>query len=308
MADEYVNSTDKATWANEAAKTLGRGYQTLIPLFAEGGDALRKQTDAIDDSLIATEDAIKASRAYEVGLDNLGDSVTGLKYAIGNELIPVLTDGTDSLNGFIGKLTKRIQTGSQVEMLVKIGIISEEEYGDAIGRNQKIQDAYNELILAHAGALQYSGQVEREEAIRRGKLNEITAEAIEAEEELAKKTWDTSMAQAAATRESDKLNQAYDDMNAAIDGKLGPSLEDFNQKQGDLSAKMEEVQGKIDELNGKEYLTDAQKEDLANLQGDYDELKNQYGENATEHDRATKEIMFDILKQRAAIGGLSKDE
>ncbi len=91
MADEYVASADKSKWAAEAVKVLGRGYQTLIPLFAKGGDALREQTEAISDNLIATEKSIKEARDYEVALDNLGDAVLGVKMAIGKALVPTLT-------------------------------------------------------------------------------------------------------------------------------------------------------------------------------------------------------------------------
>lgn len=91
LADEYVNTTDKAAFAEKAAKLLGRGYQTLIPLLAKGGDELRAQTEAIDDNLIATEKSIAEARKYELALDALQDRWVGLTYTIGNVAIPVLT-------------------------------------------------------------------------------------------------------------------------------------------------------------------------------------------------------------------------
>jgi hypothetical protein len=92
LADEYVTTTDKSKFAEKAVKILGRGYQTLIPLLAKGGDALRKQTDAVDESLIATDKSIAASREYEAAQDKLKDNVEGLSRTIGNKLIPVLND------------------------------------------------------------------------------------------------------------------------------------------------------------------------------------------------------------------------
>ena len=77
----------------------------------------------MDDSLIATEEAIIASREYELAMDEMGDAATGLKYKIGNELIPVMTsfmtltneminldadtwfeDGADAAAKFINKM------------------------------------------------------------------------------------------------------------------------------------------------------------------------------------------------------------
>ena len=50
LADEYVATADKTEFAEKAAKLLGRQYTTLIPLFAKGGDALREQAAAVDES------------------------------------------------------------------------------------------------------------------------------------------------------------------------------------------------------------------------------------------------------------------
>jgi len=92
LANGYQQSADKSKWAEENVKILGRGYQTLIPLLAKGGDELIRQTAAIDDNLIATDSSIRAAREYEVALDDWNDAVLGVKMAIGNELLPVLTN------------------------------------------------------------------------------------------------------------------------------------------------------------------------------------------------------------------------
>lgn len=92
LADEYVNTSDKSAFAEKAVKTLGRGYQTLIPLLALGGKGFRDAAAGIDESLIATNEAIDASREYEVAADNLADAWMGFKHTIGNAVIPVLSD------------------------------------------------------------------------------------------------------------------------------------------------------------------------------------------------------------------------
>ena len=88
LADEYVASSDKAAFAERAVKVLGRGYQTLIPLLALGGDGLRDATGAIKDNMIVTDESIKTSREYEVAVDDLTDAWQGFKYEIGNKVIP----------------------------------------------------------------------------------------------------------------------------------------------------------------------------------------------------------------------------
>ena len=101
MADEYVASTDKAAWAEKAVKTLGRGYQTLVPILAQGGSALRAATAGIADNMIATEESMKTTREYEVAVDNLGDAWTGVKNTIGNKVIPTLSSLMTKLNDAI---------------------------------------------------------------------------------------------------------------------------------------------------------------------------------------------------------------
>lgn len=131
IADEYVAAKDKSAWANEAVKTLGRGYQTLIPILAKGGDALRAQTAAIDDNLIATEDSIRASRNYEVAVDDLQDTWTALKYEIGNEVLPVLTDLLTSTKELTDRNKEVTTTSEKLTISFKAGTISQEDYAKA---------------------------------------------------------------------------------------------------------------------------------------------------------------------------------
>lgn len=98
LADEYVNSSDKAAFAEKAAKLLGRGYQTLIPLLAKGGSALREQTAAIEEGLIATEEGIRASEEYRMAVDQLGDSWLVFSRTLGTKAIPQLTHLLNFLN------------------------------------------------------------------------------------------------------------------------------------------------------------------------------------------------------------------
>jgi hypothetical protein len=127
LADEYVNTADKTAFAEKASKLLGRGYQTLIPLLAKGGDALRKQTDAVDESLLATEESIKATREYEENMDALGDTVQGLKNELAQGLVPALNA---VLSGFLGTIKVGTEVRNTMELynsMVETGIITEEQ-------------------------------------------------------------------------------------------------------------------------------------------------------------------------------------
>ena len=125
MADSYVAATDKSKWAEEAVKTLGRGYQTLIPLLALGGKGFRDAAAGIDASLIATEDGMKASREYEVAMDDLTDTVTGLKYELGNGLIPTLVEFLETTNKVTSRITSEESAWKKIKKAREDALISQ---------------------------------------------------------------------------------------------------------------------------------------------------------------------------------------
>ena len=195
LADEYVNTTDKSEFAEHAAKLLGRQYETLIPLFAEGGDSLREQAAAIDDSLIATEASIQAARDYELAMDGMGDAVDGLKYRIGNELIPVLTQATETImllvnwesavNDMLEEQDTRISqtTGTYHDYLVErtAGLViagrMEQSEADVILRVSQDEDAVRAATAAY-------GQLSRErivELVIAGDLTEAEGDLLYAQ-------------------------------------------------------------------------------------------------------------------------------
>src|SRR3990167_7729088 len=108
--------------------------------------------------------------------------------------------------------------------------------------------------------------------------------------------------------EYERMGKAMEELQGFMNGRLGPELDDFNDRQADLRDRMGEVQKKIEKPNEKSYLTDDQKEQLDGLHGDLDELKTQYDENADEHEKATKRIILDLLMQKAAVDGVTEEE
>lgn len=313
IADEYVNAADKTIFIENATKLYGKSFGNLVPILVKGGDALREQAASINDNLIATDASMKASREYEVAMDELGDTVTGLKYNLGKGLLPAILEVTKGLNGLIESNMDANYAFGLAKKAYDAGTISLDEYKDICEdirtRTYENNAALQELAKTEKAYIEYSQAVNVQDNIRRGllpKVTEATEDLTLSTEELAKKTSDANFAQAEAERQAGRLTQAYDDMNAAISGRLGPANDDFIKKQGDLVLQMQNAQTEIDNAIRDGYNPLSKK--VLGLQGDYDTLKGQYTANETEHDRVTKEIMFDILEQRAAIGGLTEDE
>jgi hypothetical protein len=78
---------------------------------------------------------------------------------------------------------------------------------------------------------------------------------------------------------------------------------DFQTRQGEVTAKLEETRGKIEELEAMPYLTDQQRGELAELIERQGDLQGEYDANAEAHDKATKRILLGILEQRLAQEG-----
>jgi uncharacterized coiled-coil protein SlyX len=152
LADEYVTATDKSKFMEEATKKYGRSVVELIPILAKGGQSLRDQTAAIDENMLATEESIKASREYEVAVDDLQDTFQGLKYELGNAVIPVLTD----LLKATSELKTSYDTFAEAEKKLRIafdaGVISGKEHIAMTLEMQFGQKTATEILLELADA------------------------------------------------------------------------------------------------------------------------------------------------------------
>lgn len=101
LADQY-NSLGSATERGQfLLHYFGRSGMEMGKLMELGGAGIRDASMAINDNLVVTEKAAKASKEYYQNVDALNDSMLGIKMTIGNELIPVLSDVIPYLTWFV---------------------------------------------------------------------------------------------------------------------------------------------------------------------------------------------------------------
>jgi hypothetical protein len=96
-------------------------------MFKNGGDALKEQAEGIDDNMLATEESIEASREFEVILDNLGDTATGLGRKFATKLLPPLNDVLSALDKYVAATMENIDVSKVYYQLIDRGLITEEE-------------------------------------------------------------------------------------------------------------------------------------------------------------------------------------
>lgn len=95
-----------------------------------------------------------------------------------------------------------------------------------------------------------------------------------------------------------QLKDTLGELHTLINGRLGPEYDSFAEKHQGLIDKGTELKSKIDELEGKQWLTEAQKQELATARTELALNNEAFKKNADEHDLATKRIIFGLLEQR----------
>ena len=99
-----ANMTDETKRNAMAQDLFGRSYAEMLPLLNAGGDSLKElMQEAEDYGMVMSDEAVKASAAYNDSLLKLQNTFTGVKNSIGAEFLPAITqimDGmSDLLNG-----------------------------------------------------------------------------------------------------------------------------------------------------------------------------------------------------------------
>lgn len=104
------------------------------------------------------------------------------------------------------------------------------------------------------------------------------------------------------------LKQAYDDFSLAIDGPIGEAIDTFNEKQVELRDRARDITRRIEELEGRRWLTSAQKEELATLKKELQEVDQAVIKNAETVEESTRRIILSMLEKRLAMDGFTSEE
>jgi hypothetical protein len=92
VVDRLNAIKDPAERARVASQLLGKGWQSMSELIAQGSDELRKSLDQVSGAKVVNEAELRQARKLRDNLDNLKDVGEDLSLTIGNDLLPVLVD------------------------------------------------------------------------------------------------------------------------------------------------------------------------------------------------------------------------
>jgi hypothetical protein len=236
LADQFVATKDPAERLKLAQDNLGRSSAKFLNVLSQGGDVLRKNATQVNKSLILTDEQIKKTEAYRLALDNLNDSITGLKVSQGTSLIGDLTQGIWQLE-HAGDILKEIWNLAQ-----------QGEAGRVLGLLE-LQDL-QVMAEAHVRMRELTAETDRAAIVAREyktTVSEQTAELEENEEALkalSKEHEGFINTLGSVGSAMDEYKQGVEEANAALEaGDL--SVDEHKAKLDELAAGYEEAKNDI---------------------------------------------------------------
>lgn len=201
LSDEYLTITDAQEKNEFVIKNLGREGLKWVEILNKGGDAIRAMGADVDDMLIFSQEQLDKTRELEISMDIWGESIQGLQYQIGTELIPILAEGVDWIMAWDEAMMRAGGTG----------------FGFGKAFVQALYDVRNEQ-RANKDMMLQSKEAERL----------LTEERKKSEEQLK--------AEEEALKALSKANEEY--LNLV--GSLADNLTSYEQKHNDIQRELDE--------------------------------------------------------------------
>jgi len=104
LSTEYLALNGPVERGQFLLEKFGRSGMDMARIMDMGGEAIMNTSEAVQQNLIVTDEAIRQSEEYRVNVDNLSDAWEGYKVLIGNEVIPVVSQQIGEINNLITSL------------------------------------------------------------------------------------------------------------------------------------------------------------------------------------------------------------
>lgn len=256
LADQYVALKDPVERSQLLIENFGRGGLEMGKLLEKGGAGINALgDDAVAAGIVLSNDGVKAMREYEIATDNASDAILGMKMAIANELVPVVTD-------WINLVLKNVSIQTQLQAAYDQDIITLQElirYREQLRLG--LQSESDVTATLKTATLSYvSTQTAAINAVTNWR--DETEKAVTFTEALAKA--DTALGKAAGEAAGELAI-----LNAALSGGLGKESKEFLQTQDDLIQQQKDLTAELENYtaaNGQAYGPAANLSQLQNEQ------------------------------------------
>ena len=303
LSDQYLALAPGLERSQFLVEKFGRSGLEMAKLMEQGGDKIREMGEAVDDSLIVTDEAIAANQEYYAAMDNLNDIIQGVKLEIAQGLIPVLTKvaklmeevskkGEESKSGYQEEAKQILLTSNGYDEYRKQMF----EAGEGVGR----MVFYTELLTEEEYNFEKALAEVREGVTGTTEAAWVWNDALHTMVPIAEKATLEAQALADASEES---SVSMDKLKTVMAGAVGKEYRDYYNTMADITEETDDLKTKIGELEGKRWLTSEQKQELQ----DYKDRLSELGERATnaslEHRKAMASIVYDMQYTKAMADG-----
>ena len=310
LSDQYLALAPGLERSQFLVEKFGRSGLEMAKLMEQGGDKIREMGEAVNDSLIITDEAIAANQEYYAAMDNLNDIIQGVKLEIGSKLVPVLTDAAtaiellfywqDKLNKICADATTEAeQTATSYKDYAIQAIAAAAAAGQLNYRQHRIADA----LLAGTMPAEKAAEYTNELAAALGLTDQRTWDYIRAVKNGTVKVQTYTEETQALAAASEEASVSMDKLKTVMAGAVGKEYRDYYNMMADITEETDDLKTKIGELEGKRWLTSEQKRELQ----DYKDRLSELGERATnaslEHRKAMASIVYDMQYTKAMADG-----
>lgn len=269
LSDEYNAIQDPAQKALFLTEKFGRSGYELAKMMQVGGDAIRANAAAINDSLIMTDKQIAQAEELRTAQDELNDNWEAMKVKIGSDLIPVLADLTEEMN-IQAEVNERMAAGEGKGAWWEGRMQQVQRVTQAVREERDAQDAANKAMID--GSKAASG------------LGEAYGEVIDPLIEI------------------NKLNQ----QRLGLAENIFEAEQEFQSKINDLQSERADVQGELDAAIAQGWWEGSEK--VQDYKSKLSELDQKIAETAEAHNQASQKIVYDLILQKLAVEGISDAE
>ena len=196
LSDEFLKLNPGVERTTFLYDNFGKSGDNFAEIMLQGSDAILAANDSISKNLILSDKQLKAARDYEKALDNTNDAILAYKVAIGNELLPVITEMAtvearvvelmeDGLNPYEARRQAAQElTISHMDLMEGMKELNTVTEDNAIVTDEATISV-EDLTKASQDYLNELGNVTKDLDTQKGKLDEIREKYGEGSEEYA---------------------------------------------------------------------------------------------------------------------------
>jgi hypothetical protein len=309
LADHLKTVQDPTVRAAELTKIFGRSWSELTPLLNAGGDAIRNGSAAIEDGLIVTQAAIDQSERLRIANDRVSDSFTSIKNSIGNTATPALADITSKAADYFQMVSLYNKASREGVIVDDKAIRVTMRHADATMSYTEVIQELTDLLVAKKKITDANDQADESRFTITNRLTDATYEQNRVNDIAADRWQGLGEKMQFAKEEAQKLaNEGLKQLQYAMAGKLDDAAKGFTERVGELGTKTRILEDKISELEKRKYLTGAQKQELADLKKELEEVEKSRQAEKTTFDDTSARILFDLMQERLAVDGVIDQE